>query len=75
MLEVDLDSSKLSITLNRYDSDEARAMIPSSVVKAVKYILENQVEGSLGDFNLRYDSLSREWYMYVTTLLKLPERS
>ncbi|WP_250121358.1 hypothetical protein [Chroococcidiopsis sp. CCMEE 29] len=74
-LEVDLGSNKLSVTLNRYHSDEARAMIPGSIVKAVKYIAENQVEGSLGDFSLQYDSQSKEWCMHVTKLIKLSERS
>jgi hypothetical protein len=75
ILKVDLGHNKLSISLNKYHSYEARAMIPGSIVKAVKYIVENQVEGSLGDFSLQYNSQSKEWCMHVTKLIKLPEKS
>ncbi|MBD1845153.1 hypothetical protein H6F89_17440 [Cyanobacteria bacterium FACHB-63] len=75
VLTVDLGSSKLGIVLNKYHPDEARETLPNSIVKAVKYIVENQVEGSLGDFSLQYDSQSEEWYMHVTMLIKLSERS
>lgn len=75
ILKVDLGNNKLSVALNRHHSDEARAMIPSSIIKAVKYIVENEVEGSLGDFSLQYDSQSKGWCMHVTTSIELSERS
>ena len=75
ILKVDLGSNQLSVALSRYHSDEVRAMIPASIVKAVKYIIENSVEKNLGDFSLQYDSQSKEWCMHVTTLIKLSERS
>ncbi|MBD2081394.1 hypothetical protein [Leptolyngbya sp. FACHB-17] len=75
ILKVDLGNNQLSIALNKYHSDEARAMIPSSIVKAVKYIVENQLKGSLGDFSLQYNFQSKEWCMHVTTLIKLSEKS
>lgn len=75
VLKVDLGSDELSLALNRYHSDEARAMIPGSIVKAVKYIVENQIEGNLGDFSLQYNFQSKDWCMHVTTLIKLSEKS
>jgi len=75
ILKVNLGSNQLSLTLNKYHSDEARAMIPASIVKAVKYIIENPVERNLGDFSLQYDSQSKEWCMHVTTFIKLSETS
>jgi len=75
VLRVDLGCNKLNITLNKNHSDESRAMIPGSIVKAVKHIVEDQTEGNLGDFSLQYDPRSKEWCMYVTTLIKLSEKS
>jgi hypothetical protein len=75
LLKVDLGSNKLRIALNRYDGDEAIAKIPDSIVKAVKHIIQNKVEGSLGDFSLQYDYEAKEWCMNVTTLIKLSERN
>jgi hypothetical protein len=75
ILEVDLGSNKLSLALTRYDCDEARAMIPGSIVKAVKHIVENEVEESLGNFSLQYDYEAKEWCMHVTRLIKLSKRS
>lgn len=74
VLRVDLGSNKLSVALNRGHSNEARAKIPSSIVRAVKYIVENPVGENLGDFTLRYDSLAQEWRMHVTTLIKLSDK-
>lgn len=74
MLKVDLGSNQLRVALSRYHSDEVRAMIPGNIVKAVKYIVENQLEENLGDFRLQYNYQSKEWCMHVTSLVKLPEK-
>ncbi|MBD2328963.1 hypothetical protein [Alkalinema sp. FACHB-956] len=69
ILETNLGESKLSIALNRHHSQEIRAAIPSSIVNAIKYLIENPPEGHLGNFTLHYDSSKKKWLIHVTNVI------
>jgi len=71
ILEVDLDTKKLRAVLNKNHSTEARVKLPGSIVKAVRYIVENQTDQYLEEFKLHFDFQSKEWDLYATTPIKL----
>jgi hypothetical protein len=70
ILKTDLGDIKLSVALTRYHSEEIRAMIPSSIVRAVRYLAENYAKGNnFGDFTLYYDHDEKKWFMRATNVI------
>jgi hypothetical protein len=70
VLRTDLGDIKLSVALTRHHSEEIRAMIPHSIVRALRYLAENHAKGNnLGDFTLRYDHNEKKWFMHVTNVI------
>lgn len=70
ILKTDLGDIKLIVPLTRYHSKEIRAMVPGSIVRAIRYLAKNHAkDDNLGEFTLRYDHKEEKWFMHVTNVI------